>query len=371
MNSVKALLHLLAILCLLGQPVAATTLEELQAQGHLEVNAGIRPDGKLVPGQKLSLVLEVATDRWFSGGTRISIPEVPGLVILQTEQFASNASENRGGQSWVVQRWHLDVYPQRAGEFSIPPLRLRIKVNAGESGDVEGEIYSPGVSFTTILPAGLEGADHWVAAPEFEVAQQFDRSLEDLAVGDAFERKIRFEASDVMAMMLPPFEPREQQGLAAYPSPAQLDNSSNRGQTRASRIQSISYVVEQEGVYHFPAREFFWWHTDSNELQLLTLPEVKFTVGSGASAAQQGGGGGQQQEAAVAAAAEGRRRRWRQRQGRRRQQQRRQRGAAAAEAAAVGSSSAVEGAREAVARGSGGEGGGGSSSGSSGGSGGQ
>ena len=113
MNRVKALLHLATLLCLLVPPVAATTLEELQAQGHLQVSASIRPDGTLVPGQKLSLVLEVATDRWFSGGTRISIPEVPGLVILQTEQFASNASEVRGGQSWVVQRWTLDVYPQR------------------------------------------------------------------------------------------------------------------------------------------------------------------------------------------------------------------------------------------------------------------
>ena len=127
MNCVKALLRVAVLFCLLVQPATATTLEDLQAAGHLEVTASIRPDGTLVPGQKLSLILEVATDRWFSGGTRIRIPEVPGLVIVQTEQFASNASENRRGQSWVVQRWTLDVYPQRAGEFSIPPLRLQVQ----------------------------------------------------------------------------------------------------------------------------------------------------------------------------------------------------------------------------------------------------
>jgi len=60
-----------------------------------------------VPGQKVTLTLEIATDRWFAGGTRIGIPEVPGLVILQTEQFASNASETHNGRpgQYSAGRW--------------------------------------------------------------------------------------------------------------------------------------------------------------------------------------------------------------------------------------------------------------------------
>jgi hypothetical protein len=226
------------------------------------------------------LTLEVATDRWFTGGTRIGIPEVPGLVILQTEQFASNASETRNGQSWVVQRWTLDIYPQRAGEFTIPPMPLKIKVNAGDVGDLEGELMSSAIQLSVSIPDTLAQAELWVAAPRYAVSQHFDRSLEDLQVGDAFEREILFEAVDVMAMMLPAFNAEKLPGLATYPSPPVLDNSNNRGQTRGSRSERISYVIEAQGQYVLPARDYFWWNTTSGQLELLTLPATEITAGA-------------------------------------------------------------------------------------------
>ena len=100
------------------------------------------------------------------------------LVILQTEQFASNASENRGGQSWVVQRWTLDVYAQRAGDFSIPPIALQVQVSAGEAGEVAGRLDTPPVQFTAQVPELLAQSENWVAAPDFRVRQGFDRVVE-------------------------------------------------------------------------------------------------------------------------------------------------------------------------------------------------
>ena len=103
-----------------------SSIEELEASGHLHIESALTPQNGIVPGQKVTLTLEIATDRWFAGGTRIGIPEVPGLVILQTEQFASNASETHNGQTWAIQRWTLDVFPQRAGDFTIGPIPLQL-----------------------------------------------------------------------------------------------------------------------------------------------------------------------------------------------------------------------------------------------------
>ena len=272
---------LLVLLACRSYAASPTTVTDLLEAGRLEVASSILPAGDIVPRQKLRLVLEIATDRWFTGGTRIVVPEVPGLVILQTEQFASNASENRQGQSWVVQRWSLDVYPQRDGEFTIPPVRLRLQVNAGEAGNIEGELTSPPVQFRAEVPAGLEDTGHWVAAPAFSVSQRFDRDLADLTVGDAFSREIVFEASEVMAMMLPPFEVAQTAGLAIYPAPPELEDSSNRGETRAHRSQRISYVVEAEGRYVLQGGEFAWWDTGANRLRWLSLPDTEIVVGLG------------------------------------------------------------------------------------------
>ena len=274
---------LLAALMLTSALAMAATddIEALVTAGQLQIDAKLTPAGLVVPGQKLTLTLKIATDRWFSGGTRIKLPEVPGLVILQTEQFASNASERRGSQNWVIQRWTLDVYPQRTGDFSIPPISAQVKVNGGD-GDVEGSLTSPPVNVTVSLPESLADVAQWVATPDFTAEQHFDRSPEQLQVGDAFEREIVFAASDVMAMMLPSFAAEELAGLAAYPSPPVLDNSNNRGQTLATRSQRISYVAQTDGEYLLPARDFYWWNTGRSELQVQTLPAVVIIVGAGA-----------------------------------------------------------------------------------------
>jgi len=280
----------LLALCLAGPPgrAATKTPQALIDAGHLQVDAHLSPDGEIVPGQKVALILTIATDTWFTGGTRITLPEVPGLVVLQTEQFASNSSEYRDGRSWVQQRWTLDLYPQRAGRFTLPPITATIKVNGGEAGDVSGPVRSAPLAFEVALPAALEGIAHWVAAPTFTVSQQFDRDLDQLQVGDAFEREILFQASDLMAMMLPVFTPEQLPGLAAYPEPPVLQNSSNRGRSEASRRERISYVVQAGGEYLLPAMDYFWWDTRSGKLEVLSLPATVVTAGAGAATAGEG-----------------------------------------------------------------------------------
>ncbi len=273
---------LLAVVCMTlamaGTSSAGDDLNALVDAGQLFVDSKVNDPGLLVPGQRTELVLEVATSNWFTGGTRIRIPEVPGLVILQTEQFAANASETRDGQPWVVQRWTLDMYPQREGDFSVPPIALSVSVNGGDRGDISGEILSPSVDFTVQIPSALEQADFWVASPSFSVTQSVDRETEALQPGDAFERRIVFEATEVQAMMLPTFAAERLPGLAAYPAPPELDTSNNRGQSRARRTQTISYVAEAPGTYLLPATDFFWWNTGSETLEVVSLQAMTIGV---------------------------------------------------------------------------------------------
>lgn len=265
--------------------LAATTPRDLVEQGSLSIDSSVSPADGIVPGQKVRITLEVATDTWFTGGTRISVPEVPGLVLLQTEQFAANASESRGGRSWVIQRWTLDGYPQRAGTFDLPPITLSVSVNGGSAGTVSGEVRAPALSFDVTLPAALAELESWVAAPAFSAGQTLDRDADALAVGDAITRDITLEGTDLLPMMLPAIDTNAPDGLAAYPDPPVLDSSTNRGQSRASRRQSITYVAEQPGRYTLPGLEFFWWNTARDELQVVSLPALELMVtGSAAQA---------------------------------------------------------------------------------------
>ena len=257
---------------------AESELEPLLANGSLAIESRLDQRGTLVPGQRAKMIIEVATSNWFTGGTRIRLPEVPGLVILQTDQFAANASETRDGATWVVQRWTIDIYPQRAGDFTVPPMALTLKVNGGELGNLEGEATSPALAFSVSLPASLEQADFWVASPAYRVEQETSRATDALKPGDAFERTISFEARDVLAMMLPEVSETRQPGLAAYPAAAQLENSNNRGQSEGKRVQTISYLAEQPGNYLLPAQDFFWWDTRNQSLKVLNIPAIEVRV---------------------------------------------------------------------------------------------
>jgi len=275
--------HFLFILFMALTPnfARSASVEELLSGRHLEISSELVPASDIVPGQRVELAITIATDRWFTGGTRLEIPEVAGLVILQTNDFASNSSENRNGQSWIIQRWSLDIFPQREGPFTIPAITAMVKVAGLDSNQLEGELHSPELRFQTVIPDSLARVEHWVAAPRYKVSQSFDKDLENLKPGDAFQREIVFEATDVMAMMLPTFEVEELQGLAAYPEPSALTNSSNRGDMIARRVERISYVVEAQGQYQFPARDYFWWDTRSGELQMRFLPAIDINIGGG------------------------------------------------------------------------------------------
>jgi hypothetical protein len=264
------------LLALLAPGARASALDDLVAEGRLRVESALEPEGPLVPGQRGLLRLTVSTDRWFAGGTRIELPEAPGLIVLQTSEFAANSSERRDGQSWVVQRWTLDVYATGEGRFDTGPITLRVHVNT-EQGVVSGPVQAPPVSVVAAIPPGLT-AETWLAAPAFSARQQFDPETTTLRPGDAITRTVTLEASDVLDKMLPDIAPGTFDGLASYPAPPQLSSSNNRGQTRARRVQAITYVAEAPGEYLLPGYDFAWWNTAEGRLESVRLEPLTLTV---------------------------------------------------------------------------------------------
>ena len=272
-------LRLLALLLVMTAPAAATTLDSLMAEDKLRLRAWLGPEGDLVVGQEVRLTIEIATPRWFAGGTRIKAPEVPNLVVLRRNDFATNLSRRENGATWVLQQWQLELYPQRPGRYTIPPVALELAVNDAEAGIVRGTLMTPALEFETSIPAALEALDEWFATPEFSVSQTFDRSLDGLTAGDAFTRTIELRATNLTAMMLPEPQVQELEGLPAYPALPELEDRSNRGEATAIRRQSISHVVERAGNYRLPAQTWYWWNTDTGQVESTTLAAVEVNAG--------------------------------------------------------------------------------------------
>lgn len=273
---------------MLGQEVMASNMP-------LELTMALEPSGTVVPGERVRVLINVATPRWFTGGTRLRLPEVPGLVLLQNQEFASNATERRGEETWTLQRWSVDAFATRAGNFTLPPIEVTASVSVAPGSDKMFTRYTQPQAISVAIPQALSELDGpWIASPKVTLEQRIDRA-DTVALGSAIKRTITIHADGVMAMMLPSFTKMNQAisdiaGLQSYPEPPLLSNKATRGTLSAKREETTTYIATTPGQVRMPSQPLYWWNTSDASLQVLSTPEVEFTIsGTAATAATQRG----------------------------------------------------------------------------------
>ncbi len=268
------------LMLLLSTSVCATTLAELLQADKLRIKTWIEPADGIIARQQLKLQIEVATDKWFSGGTRIGHFEIKDAIVLQRETAALNSTRTEGDKTWTVQQWTVVIYPQRSGSFEIPPAPLTLSIAGDNFEPIAGQTRSQPLGFSAVEPEAMQGKDGWVATPRFEVSEHFNKALEELKPGDALKRSINISADDLPAMMLPRVPTADIPGVAIYTKPAELADKVNRGDYLAERIQEITYVFESPGKYELPTQSYHWWNLETRTAELVTLPAHSLLVGN-------------------------------------------------------------------------------------------
>jgi hypothetical protein len=243
----------------------------------VEITTRLIPAEGAVPGQRIRLEVAVATPRWFTAGTQIKLPEVPNLLLLQNQDFAANSTERRGGESWTVQRWFIDLFATKPGTVVIPPLRVSVSVSKAANETVASTVETQALTVTTRIPPALEGLEHWVASPSVTLVQTIDGSL-DTYLGAAISRQLTIKASDVMAMLLPRATNHNDPLLQMYPDPPVLRNRANRGTLLATRSDKTSWIAAAPGTVEIPGAVVNWWNTETQTLQILKSEPLKISI---------------------------------------------------------------------------------------------
>lgn len=270
-----ALLALCTLSMVPNITASTTTLKDLYQADKVRVKTWIQPGENITARQQVNLLVEIATDKWFSGGTRIGNFDVKDAIVLQREKFAVNSSRNEGGRSWTVQQWTLAVYPQREGIFDIPAIPVHLSIAGENLESIVGELHTRPFSFTASLPEPLFGGmlenSDWIVTSHFEIRESFNKSFDNLKPGDAVVRSISMSAVDLPAMMLPDLSVDRIPGIAIYPKPPQLIDKVNRGSYLAERTQVITYVFERPGEYQLPKQTFYWWNLETGTFETIEL----------------------------------------------------------------------------------------------------
>ena len=274
---------------------SAADIYDLQKSGDVELIAWVgekpKSGGKITPAkvsvnEQVILTIEVATPRWLTGGTRIGSIEIPNVIAKQRNQLATNYTERVGGTTWSRQRWEVTLYPMTSGEFVIPTVPVRIQVSAPDGSNVGGTLYTQPIKFEASLPSGLlSDESRWFSATDVDVEQQWQRSNENLKVGDAVTRTVTIKAKDSLSVLLPDVLSNEStQQYQAYPQPNRLDDTQERGDYRSSRVEETVYVIQQGGEFTLPDFSFQWWDSKNQLLESVVIKgevfEAKHTLQS-------------------------------------------------------------------------------------------
>ncbi len=228
-----------------------------------------------VVGGRVTLAVDVLTNRWFTKAPRFSHLTVRDAINLKAETFATNFSERVGAENYAVQRREYTIFPQRPGQFVIDGVEVIVWA-AGEPGKPlkKRTLRSkPLLMMVNALPPveGDElqksetldsGKSPSLVASDVVISQSFSSDLDSLSVGDLVERKIEVRAVGTLGMLIPPLAWPEVKGIKQASLSSSVDDKTNRGEFEGVRLETRQYTLLADGSAELPAISLWWWDGD-------------------------------------------------------------------------------------------------------------
>jgi hypothetical protein len=255
------------------------------AQGLPALKTEQPAPAKALVGQRVVFHVDLQAKGEFSGSPRFVLPDVPGILLMQSEDHPVLSSTTAGDDGYVIERFDFIVFAKEAGTVTIPS----IKVSFGSIATIGQQVTTQsGETDPIILQVSLPPDATAAAAPmpivssHFEAAQSWQPQPAGAGptckVGDAFRRTIRLTAQDSLSMLLPSLKMPAIDGLKTYLAAPQLTDSSERGDAIATRIETVTYICTSPGRSLIPAISYRWWNIDTNSWEKVVLPAVRLMV---------------------------------------------------------------------------------------------
>ena len=230
-------------------------------------------------GQQVGIYVDIMTNGVRFGGQRIRLPEVPGALILEDAVSTVRLNEQIDGESWQILRYSYPMFVQREGRIQINSITAEFNVYEDFTGEpVAFDKSTNEMSLQVKNPPGITDARMLVTTSDFSISVSVTPEPDSLTVGDALTQTVTRRASDVSGMAFAPIPVAAVPGIAVYPKTPDVDDRHNRGVLTGTRIDSVTYVLEQPGEFEIPEVQLYWWDPRSEQLRAETIPALSLTV---------------------------------------------------------------------------------------------
>jgi len=171
------------------------------------------------------------------------------------------------------------MFVQREGRIDIESIVAEFNVYESYTGEpVAFDKASTAMTLQVKNPPGVTDARMLVTTADFSVSVTITPESDSLIVGDALTQTVTRRASDVSGMAFAPIPVADVPGIAVYPKSPGVDDSHNRGVLTGTRVDSVTYVLEQTGEFEIPEVQLYSWDPRSEQLSTETIPALSLTV---------------------------------------------------------------------------------------------
>lgn len=246
-------------------------------QGEVELN--IAEDSKLWIGQKIVANLTVKTDAYSISDLRVDTTGNDKLIIIKPESAAYKESETLGETQWQKTIFEYVIYPMKAGDISIKPFNVEFSASMGYGQPKQHfQLQTQDIPLHITKLKGVKDNVFVLTSTEFSLQASYKPDVNELKVGDAFERIVSIRAVDVPDLLLHPVPVyhhlrTDKDGyFKVYRSEPVLSEQELNGQIIATRREQDTFVASHKGVVTLAEIEMFWWHPQLQKLASGVIP---------------------------------------------------------------------------------------------------
>jgi len=207
----------------------------------------------------------------------LSEPEHPHAIIESLGKQKEYTRYRDGVRYRVVERRYA-VFPQKAGELDLPPVRFE-----GQARTREGKLrfLKDSEEFFTVpvkpVPDEFTG-DTWLPASDLALEDSGLPPTLEVDMGENLTRQITLKASDLPSEALPPLPESMPPGIRAYPDQPKRSTRVTPGGLVSTLEQTIALVPVQAGEITLPEIRIAWWDTDTDSQQVAVIPARTLSV---------------------------------------------------------------------------------------------
>lgn len=250
-------------------------------------------------------------------------PAPSGATVEKLTQDTQYQTE-RNGQTYQVVEQHYAVFPEQAGDLTIPPVNLRATTpdpNQQQRGAFGGGMFNddffqnafknspltqqmmndsfssdPFGMFDSGKPVNLRSnrlefsvahipeaaqGNSWLPARNVTLSDSWQGNPPPLRSGEPANLTLTVTADGLTGAQIPAVKLPEIPGVRVYSEPAQTDNRTNGEQVIGTSTQTFTLIPEQTGQLALPAISLPWWNTRTQSMQTAELPAQTLTVAKG------------------------------------------------------------------------------------------